>query len=206
MEIYSTEDQQVDAIKQFWKDYATPIVIGAVVGLAGLYGWSHYANAKVDNAELASESYQQLVTENLSADKLSAAVAKYDKEHSLPAYQAMLNLTFAKTAAEAGDFVKAEQALQKVIDTNPGADMAVVARLRLARVQAQQGELDKALATLDQVKDMAFAAKRDELKGDFLVRLDKDSEAREAYQAAINAGGLQMSPELQMKIDNLNKA
>ena len=33
MEIYSTEEQQVDAIKQFWKDYGTSIVVGAVVGL-----------------------------------------------------------------------------------------------------------------------------------------------------------------------------
>ena len=41
MDIYSTEEQQVDAIKQFWKDYGSSIIVGAVVGLGGLYGWNY---------------------------------------------------------------------------------------------------------------------------------------------------------------------
>ena len=46
MEIYSTEEQQVDAIKQFWKDYGNSILIGAVVGLGGLYAWNYYSDVK----------------------------------------------------------------------------------------------------------------------------------------------------------------
>lgn len=58
MEIYSTEEQQVDAIKQFWKDYGTSILIGAVVGLGGLYGWNYYSDMKVAKAEEASKPFK----------------------------------------------------------------------------------------------------------------------------------------------------
>ena len=206
MEIYSTEDQQVDAIKQFWKDYGISIIIGAVVGLGGLYGWSHYSNSKVDNAELASEAYQKLVSENLNVSGLSGQVAKYDTEHSSKGYQTMLELMLAKNATEAGDFTKAEQALNRVITANADEGMTILAKLRLARVQAEQGQLDTAIATLDQVTAASFLAQRDELKGDFLTRLGKNDEAKKAYQAAIDLGGMQSSPALQMKLDNLNKA
>ena len=56
VEIYSTEEQQVDAIKQFWKDYGTSILIGAVVGLGGLYAWNYYSDVKVAQAEEASKA------------------------------------------------------------------------------------------------------------------------------------------------------
>lgn len=206
MEIYSTEEQQVDAIKQFWKDYGVTIIIGAVVGLGGLYGWSHYSNSKIDNAELASEAYQQLVIENPDLSGLSGDIAKYDKEHSQKGYQAMLELMLAKKAAETGDYTKAEQALKNVIAANADKEMTILAMLRLARVQAEQGQLGTAIATLDQVTSPAFKAQRDELKGDFLVRQGKTQEARQAYQAAVELGGEQTSPALKMKLDNLTKA
>lgn len=206
MEIYSSEEQQVDAIKRFLKDYGVVIVIGAVVGLGALYAWSHYSNSKIDNAELASEAYESLISQPESVAALSGDITKYDKEHSQKGYQAMLELMLAKNAAEAKDYPKAEQALNRVITANADEEMTILATMRLARVQAAQGQFDKAIATLDSVTAKAFLAKKDELKGDFLVRLGKDDEAKDAYQSAMDLGGLQTSPELQMKLENLNKA
>ena len=82
----------------------------------------------------------------------------------------------------------------------------MVATMRLARVQAEQGQITTAITTLDQVSDPAFTAQRDELKGDFLVRKGDEELAKAAYQAAVKNGGTSVSPALQMKLDNLNKA
>ena len=112
----------------------------------------------------------------------------------------------AKAAVEAGDLDKAEAAFTKIIAANPGASLASLATIRLSRVQAEQGNLGTALATLEQVSDEAFNAQRDELKGDFLVRQGDMDKARAAYQAAVDNGGSLSSPALQMKLDNLNKA
>ncbi|MEZ8185076.1 tetratricopeptide repeat protein [Shewanella sp. 5S214] len=206
MEIYSTEEQQVDAIKQFWKDYGTSIVVGAVVGLGGLYGWNTYSDMKVAAAEKASESFQSIVTQSANPAALLVQAESFTSEHDQQGYQALLELMVAKSAVEAGDLAKAEASFTKVIAAEPGSGLGMVAMIRLARIQAEQNNLGMALATLEQVTDKAFASQREELKGDFLVRQGDLDKAKLAYQAAVDNGGAIASPALTMKLDNLNKA
>ncbi|MBB1427657.1 tetratricopeptide repeat protein [Shewanella frigidimarina] len=206
MEIYSTEEQQVDAIKQFWKDYGTSIVVGAVVGLGGLYGWNTYSDMKVTAAEEASESFQSIVTQSANPAALLVQAESFTSEHDQQGYQALLELMVAKSAVEAGDLAKAEASFTKVIAAQPGSGLGMVAMIRLARIQAEQNNLGMALATLEQVTDKAFASQREELKGDFLVRQGDLDKAKSAYQAAVDNGGALASPALTMKLDNLNKA
>lgn len=206
MEIYSTEEQQVDAIKQFWKDYGNSILIGAVVGLGGLYAWNYYSDVKVAQAEEASKAFHELTAKSSDEAAMLAGVAEFAKNHDQQGYQALLELIVAKTAVEAKDFPKAEAALKKVIAAKPGAGLDVIATLRLARVQAEQGQIGTALTTLEQVTDKAFFAQRDELKGDFLVRQGEVDKAKTAYQAAMDNGGVVTSPALKIKLDSLNQA
>ncbi|WP_350431418.1 tetratricopeptide repeat protein [Shewanella sp. H8] len=206
MEIYSTEEQQVDAIKQFWKDYGTSIVIGAVVGLGGLYGWNTYSDMKVTAAEDASESFQTIVAQSTNPAALLVQAESFASAHDSQGYQSLLELMVAKSAVEAGDLAKAEASLTKVIAAKPGSGLGMVAMIRLARIQAEQDNLGMALATLDQVTDKAFSSQREELKGDFLVRQGDLDKAKLAYQAAVDNGGALTSPALTMKLDNLNKA
>jgi predicted negative regulator of RcsB-dependent stress response len=206
VEIYSTEEQQVDAIKQFWKDYGTSIVVGAVVGLGGLYGWNTYSDMKVTAAEKASESFQSIVTQSDNPAALLVQAENFASEHDQQGYQALLELMVAKSAVEAGDLAKAEASFTKVIAVQPGSGLGMVAMIRLARIQAEQNNLGMALATLEQVTDNAFASQREELKGDFLVRQGDLDKAKLAYQAAVDNGGALASPSLIMKLDNLNKA
>lgn len=204
MEIYSTEEQQVDAIKQFWKDYGTSIVVGAVVGLGGLFSWNYYSDYKVAKSESASEAFQAMSA--TSDSTMLSAAENFAKEHSQQGYQSLLSLIVAKAAVESGDLEKAEASLKSVIASAPDASLVMVATMRLARVQAEQGQVATAITTLEQVSDPAFIAQREELKGDFLVRKGEGEKAKAAYQAAVDNGGAATSPALQMKLDNLNKA
>lgn len=164
MEIYSTEEQQVDAIKQFWKDYGTSIIGGAVIGFGGLYGWNYYSDHQVAQAQAASEAFQAASVN--SASMLTAAES-FAKNHSQQGYQSLLDLLVAKAAVDAGELGKAEEALKRVLAAKPEESLVMVATLRLARVQAEQGQLATAITTLDSVSAPSFAAQRDELKGDF---------------------------------------
>ena len=206
MEIYSTEEQQVDAIKQFYKDYGLSIGIGVVVGLGGLYGWNYYSDMKIEKAEEASQAFQTLTTKSSDEAAMIAGVAEFSKNYEQEGYESLLDLIVAKTAVEAKDFPKAEEALKKVIAAKPGAGLDTIAMLRLARIQAEQGQVDTALTTLDQVTDKAFLAQREELKGDFFVRQGQADKAKTAYQAAMDNGGVVTSPALKIKLDNLNQA
>jgi len=45
MEQFATEEQQVEAIKRFWSEHGTSLIVGAVLGLAGLFGWQYYSDS-----------------------------------------------------------------------------------------------------------------------------------------------------------------
>ncbi|MBY5921998.1 YfgM family protein [Ferrimonas balearica] len=203
MDIYSTEEQQVEAIKRFWKEYGTSIIGGAVLGLGGLFGWNTYQDYQQGQREAASAAYSQVVEQaGQSRDLLDTAVAQFKAEHGDSGYSALSQLLLARAAVEAGDLAKAETLLTDVLPSLDSAT-APLATLRLARVQMAQDKLDAAQATLEKITNSAFAAQRDELKGDILVAKGELEAARAAYQSAMDAGGAQTSPALQMKLDDL---
>ncbi|RLV59929.1 hypothetical protein D5018_09615 [Parashewanella curva] len=206
MEIYSSEEQQVEAIKRFWKEYGNSIIIGAVVGLGGLYGWNYYSDHQVGQAQNASNAYQAAVNDATDESKLAGDIAKFTKEHDQKGYQAMLQLQLAKAAVIAGELDKAVTALKSVIAAKPGYGFEEMATLRLARIQAEKGLVSEALSTLSQVTNDAFAPQRDELKGDLLVRQGDVKLAKEAYESALAAEKNANNPVLKMKLDNLPQA
>ena len=42
MDVYQTEEQQVEAIKGFWKEYGIAVIAGLVLGFAGFIGFNYY--------------------------------------------------------------------------------------------------------------------------------------------------------------------
>ncbi len=203
MDIYSTEEQQVEAIKRFWKEYGTSIIGGAVLGLGGLFGWNTYQDHLQGQREAASAAYGKVVEQAAqSRDALDTAVAQFQAEHGDSGYAVLSQLLLARAAVEAGDLAQAETLLTDVLPSLDSATAPLVT-LRLARVQLAQEKLDAAQATLEKITNSAFAAQRDELKGDILVAKGELDAARAAYQSAMDAGGAQTSPALQMKLDDL---
>lgn len=201
MERFETEEQQVEAIKQFWKDHGTAIIVGAVLGLGGLWGWRYYSESKVTAQEEASVRYQEAVQPLLEEDGDATAISKLAKEESAVGYKTIANLVAAQQAAEKGDFDAAANFLDTVVRQSPDAHIATIATLRLARVQIEMNQLDAALSTVDGISDDAFEAEVQELKGDVYVRQNKFDDARSAY-----SGALEKSTNnrlLQMKLDNL---
>ncbi|MEW8396328.1 MAG: tetratricopeptide repeat protein, partial [Candidatus Thiodiazotropha sp.] len=39
MSEYQTEEEQVEAIKRWWKENGTSVIAGLVIGLGGIFGW-----------------------------------------------------------------------------------------------------------------------------------------------------------------------
>jgi predicted negative regulator of RcsB-dependent stress response len=91
------------------------------------------------------------------------------------------------------------------MDTTKDEQLALVARLRLARVQLAQGKPDDAIKTVDAVDPGAFKARYQVLRGDALFAKGDKKGALTEYQAA-RSGTLDQSVDsesLQLKIDDL---
>jgi predicted negative regulator of RcsB-dependent stress response len=91
----------------------------------------------------------------------------------------------AKVTADQGEWASAEKALTQAVGLkvkDPG--LTTIAWLRLARAQFAQNKLDAALISLKNVKNPAFSASADELRGDILVQKNDIAGAKSAYASA----------------------
>lgn len=207
MEVYQTEEQQVDAIKGYWAENGNYIIAGLVIGLAGFVGFNFYKDNKLAEEVARSDAYQAVIEQS---DKDAAEFTKVGDEfittNANTSYAALTALSLAKESASHKDWAQAAKYLSTAIESAPNEGIKAIATVRLARVQIQLNELDKALVTLSAKLPESFNASVEEIKGDAYLKQGKAELARTAYQAAITAEGLSSSPALQMKLDNLAQA
>ncbi|WP_088332459.1 tetratricopeptide repeat protein [Lacimicrobium sp. SS2-24] len=201
MEEYSTEEQQVEAIKKFWKENGTSIILGAVIGLGGLWGWRYYNEERIAAQEQASEQYEQAVIQLVEGEQGYQTAKQFVSENPDNHYAALAALQLAQQAVDAGNLDDAATQLQLAAEKAGVDALAGVARIRLARVQLQQQAYDDAMATLDKVTNESYRSLVLELKGDVYVAQEKPEQARSAYSEALqlNAG----NNLLKLKLDNL---
>lgn len=207
MEIYQTEEQQVEAIKGYWAENGNMIIAGIALGFAGFIGFNVYKDSKLEEELAVSDSYQTLLEASVN-DKATFAqnAEKFISENAGTSYESLTALALAKEFATDKDWENAQAQLTVAINSAPSDGIKAIASLRLARVQIQQEQYEQALSTLAQPLPESFRAAIEEIKGDTYLLQGKKELARNAYQAAIDADGLASSPNLQMKLDDLATA
>lgn len=199
MDIYSTEEQQAEAIKRFFRENGLSLALGVAIGLGGLYGWKAYNQSQITTAENASDAYTQLV----EGGAVLGAADTFIAEHKDTNYSVLAAFVAAKEAVEKDQLDVASEKLSWVVENVNNADLKATATTRLARVQIAQQQYDQALSTLNGKFADSFTATVAELKGDIYTAQGDVNQARTAYQAAADAGGLENNPLLQIKLDDL---
>ncbi|GAA6184396.1 MULTISPECIES: YfgM family protein [Alteromonadaceae] len=198
MEEFATEEQQVEAIKRFWRENGLAIAVGVILGVGGLYGWRYYNDTQIAEKEAASRSYEQL-SATLTSENTQKAEAFVAGNKG--GYSILTALQLAKLSVEEGDLEKAASHLKYVANNADDEAIKSVANLRLARVQNSLSQFDQAMASLDLVTQPAFVAQVDEIKGDIYVNQSKFDAAKEAYSASLDANA--NNQLVKMKLDNL---
>tara|TARA_R110002126_G_scaffold16527_12_gene65994 strand:+ start:996 stop:1625 length:630 start_codon:yes stop_codon:yes gene_type:complete len=203
LEIYSSEEQQVEALKRFWHSYGKAIVSGVAIGLAGLYGWRYFQAEQREQAEQVSAQYSQLLEQQQSegADWLASAKGFIDAQNDT-SYAVFAALLAAREAIDNQQLAAAAEHLSWVMNNAKDAPVKAIAQLRLARVQREQNNYADALATLAGSVPASFEAQQAELKGDVLQLTGELAQAKAAYQQAL-ASSEQSRPLLQVKLDEL---
>ena len=206
MEIYNTEEQQEEAIKRFLKENGTSLVIGAVIGLAGIYGWNYYQKSQIDQMAQESLAFSQ-VTKTLASPEASLDQAsKFVAEHADTQYSQLTQLLMVKALVEKKEFDQATTILKQVVASNVEQTVKSIAFMRLARIEMMQLRNDDALATLAKLNDSAFDVQKNELKGDIFLAQGDQVKARSAYQSAMDAAGDLPKGMLEMKLNDLTPA
>jgi predicted negative regulator of RcsB-dependent stress response len=205
VEIYDTEEEQVEALKRWWKENSTSTIVGLVMGIVIILGWDYWQGHKKEQAAQASASYDQLLKalDGDKKDSVEKLAEHMQQQFKGTEYAAFSGLFEAKLKAQQGDLAAAKQILKTVV-AEPNKQLSNIARIRLVRLMLATGEYEQGLQVINEVDAKAtasYSANYDELVGDLYVALDRLDEARTSYQNALRNG--QPSPLLQFKIDDL---
>jgi predicted negative regulator of RcsB-dependent stress response len=201
-----TEEQQIEQLKEWWKDNGTPLMIGAVLGLSGFFGWKYWTEAEIAYQESASNLYagvaEQLELDDsaLLPEKAEAVKAQYPDS----SYAILSAFHLAKIAVEQEDLDKAAAEFTWVIDNHNSSELADIAKVRLARVLVAQEKTELALTYLNFDSDSGYFEIANLIKGDALMAIGDKAGALEAYKAADNAGKVTANhATLKLKIEAL---
>lgn len=208
MEGYETEEQQVDAIKGWWKENGNTLMIAAVVGLAGLWGWRFYNASEITSQEKASLAYSDVLVkfEQEGGEARLTELTTFVENNQDNSYGVLAALLLAKEAIVQKDFALAKTQFVQLQSQNEYAPLDAVINLRLARVETQLGEYQQALKTLALIEDAGFLAKANQVKGVIFLKQGELNKARSAFQDAVNASQGKVDPVLQLQLDDLASA
>ncbi|MBJ2135325.1 tetratricopeptide repeat protein [Paraglaciecola chathamensis] len=201
MEHYETEEQQVEAIKRFWKENGTAIIVGAVLGLGGLWGWRYYNDEQIAAKEQASAAFESQTAALLAEDANFGQAKQYIDENSDTGYALLMAFQLAQQAIDRKDLSEAEKQLEFAAANSQNEAVNALANLRLARVQLALEQPEKALVSAENITTAAFSAQQQEIKGDIYVKQEMFDKARSAYSAAVAANSA--NTVVKMKLDNL---
>ncbi|BBM65530.1 membrane protein [Vibrio alfacsensis] len=204
MELYDTEEQQVEAIKDWWKENGKAVIIGAVVGLGGLFGWRYYQDSVVQASEAASQSYTTVMNAlQVKGADAQADIQAFIDSNEVKEYSVLAALQLAKVQVDAKDLAAALEQLKWAQSNTKDAALSPLISYRIARIEAEMGNLDAANSELGKVTDSAWTGRIAELRGDIALRQGNKEAAYTAYTEAQQAADA--SPTLQMKLDDLAK-
>ena len=204
MEVYNTEEEQVEAIKDWWKENGKAVIIGAVVGLGGLFGWRYYQDSVTQAREAASQSYTSAINVLQAKGAEGAAeVQAFIDSNEVKEYSVLAAMQLAKAQITAGDLDAALVQLKWAQSNSKDAALIPLVTYRIGRVEAELGNYDAALAELAKMSDKSWAGRVAELRGDIALRQGDKETAYAAYTEAQQADDAGQT--LQMKLDDLAK-
>lgn len=191
MSRYETEEEQIEAIKSWWKKNGTQLltaVLVVVVAISGWRYWNHHQAVKATNASAIFEVLQANMQQGTFGE-VSREGLKLIQEQPESPYASGAALLLAKFSLDKGDLDDAKQQLEWV--RTQGADEALkqVATLRLARLLADQKDYSQAQETLNSIsaKQLPVAEKAnfDYVSGLIALGQEDKEAARQAFSKVV---------------------
>lgn len=183
------EQEQLDQLKHFWKQYGNLITWALIAVLGSLAAWNGYHAWQRNQSVQAAAMYDEMerVVRGGDVEKAQRAFSEMTDRFARTTYAQQAGLLLGKMAFDGGKIEPAKVALAWVVEK--GADHAYVAtaRLRLSSVLVEAKDYDEALKVLSVDIPEEFVGLVADRKADIYVLQNKKAEAQAEYQKAFNA-------------------
>ncbi|WP_395668299.1 YfgM family protein [Rhodoferax sp.] len=183
------EQEQLDQLKHFWKQYGNPITWLLILVLGGFAAWNGYQYWQRSQSAQAAAMFDEVlrVIQTNEPDKAERAFSDMKERFPSAIQTHQAGLVAAKTLVDANQADKAKAVLTWMAEKPTDAGYASIARLRLAALLLESQSYDAALKQVDAVQDPAFSALAADRRGDILMAQGNRPQALAQYQKAYQA-------------------
>jgi predicted negative regulator of RcsB-dependent stress response len=180
------EQEQLDQIKHFWKQYGNLITWVLIAVLGAYAAWNAYQYWQRNQAAQAAALYDELDRSVKAADaaRVERAFVDMKDKFGSTTYAHQSAFVVANFQQGAGKPDAAKAALSWLADKSSDAGYQATARLRLADLQMQAKSFDEALKLLEAPFPASFEPMVADRRGDVLMLQGKRAEAAAAYTKA----------------------
>jgi predicted negative regulator of RcsB-dependent stress response len=183
------EQEQLDQLKSFWKQYGNLITWALIAALGAYAAWNGWNWYQRDQAVKAGAMYDELDKAAQAGDAAKTAGIFKDMQERFgrTAFAQQGGLLTAKLQFDKGELDAAAASLGWVAANAVEDEYKTVAHLRLAGLLLDQKKYDDALKQLDSAVAPEFAALVADRRGDILLAQGKPDDAKAAYTKAWQA-------------------
>lgn len=182
------EQDQLDALKTWWKTNGSKVLIVAsllVITFGGYQGWKQY---QAKQSEAASTMFMQLGdTSPTDVKAIQALSGEIIEKYPSTPYAARAALLSAKVHYNAKDVDNAKIKSEWAYKNAKEDAVKTLAQLQLAAILFEQKDYEAALKLVNEKHESSFNGLFADLKGDVLVAQGKSADAKVAYQEALNS-------------------
>lgn len=208
-----TDEDNVELIQQFWREYGATVVGSVVLVIAGVIGWHYYDAYQLARANEAALSYRAFTEAQAALDTADteenraaflAAIDSVMTDYPGSAYAVFAAMGHAGLMVQDGELEQARAKLEWARDQAGSDYMRDLARIRLARVQRALGNTQGAMWALDEVRSPGMEVLTAELRGDIHAELGELELARAAYEEALALNEIeQVRVLIEVKLNSL---
>jgi len=208
--VHESEQEQIDAVKRWWKENGKFTIFIIILALVVSFGWRFWKQHEMKESIQASVMYEQLLSamSQKNVSQFDNLANQLQDKHDRTPYAKMAALLQAEQEVKANKYNEALTKLTWVIKEADDKAIVQMARVRAARIFIADKKYQQALTMLDKVDDKAFQPAKLEAKGDALAAMGKKVQAKIAYEQALAAMPKTeaMYPIVQMKLAQVNVA
>ena len=183
------EQEQLDAVKQFWKRYGnlvTGLLIAVLLAYAAWTGWSWWQREQATQAAAMFDELDK-AAQAADVDKVARVFGDLKSRYPKTAFAQQGGLLAAKVQAEKGQADAAQATLDWVSAHATETEYQTIARLRVAGLLLDNKKYDEALKQLDAATAAGFEPLMADRRGDVLMAQGKPDDAKASYSKAWQA-------------------
>jgi predicted negative regulator of RcsB-dependent stress response len=183
------EQEQLDQIKHFWKQYGNAITWALILVLGAFASWNFYQYWQRSQSTQAAALFDEFERSLQTGDKTKVERVFTDikEKFGSSAYAQQAGLLVAKHWVNQNQLELAKSSLLWVAEKSSDAGLQALAKLRLSAVLMEEKKLDEALAQLTGQFPAEFEALVADRKGDLYTLKADPAQAIAQFQKAYAA-------------------